>query len=86
MPVNKPISGIKFIDSLKGWACTSITTLGDTSFIINTTNGGVNWNIQYVAPEYFLSMLLVLLTKAVMVEATAKDVLKTTNSGVNWNR
>ncbi|MEO8513566.1 MAG: hypothetical protein ABI543_08405, partial [Ignavibacteria bacterium] len=43
LPVNKPISGIKFIDSLKGWACTSISIVNDTSYIINTTNGGSNW-------------------------------------------
>ena len=89
MPVNKPISGIKFIDSLKGWACTSITTLGDTSFILNTTNGGVNWNIQYVAPDVFFNSLYAINGSIVYVGGydggnNINMLLKTTNSGVNW--
>jgi photosystem II stability/assembly factor-like uncharacterized protein len=89
IPVNKPISGIKFIDSLKGWACTNISTLGDTSFIINTTNGGVNWNIQYTAPNVFFNSLFVINSSIVYVGGydggnNIYMLLKSTNGGLNW--
>ena len=87
IPVNKSISGIKFIDSLKGWACTSITTLGDTSFIINTTNGGVNWNIQYVAPNIALYAISIVDGNTGYCGGSSGPgrLFKTTNGGVNWN-
>jgi len=89
IPVNKPISGMKFIDSLKGWACTNISTLGDTSFIISTTNGGVNWNIQYTAPNVFFNSLFAINSSIVYVGGydggnNIYMLLKSTNGGLNW--
>src|SRR4030095_15286173 len=46
VPVNKPITGIEFVDSLKGWACTSRGTPADTGYILYTSNGGTNWLVQ----------------------------------------
>jgi len=40
VPVSKPITGIKFIDSLKGWACTNRGTPADTGYILYSSNGG----------------------------------------------
>lgn len=87
IPVNKPISGIKFIDSLKGWACTSISTLGDTSFILNTTNGGVNWNIQFVAFNIALYAISIIDANIGYCGGSSGPgrLFKTTNGGINWN-
>jgi len=87
IPVNKPISGIKFIDSLKGWACTNISTLGDTSFIINTTNGGVNWNIQFVAFNIALYAISIIDANIGYCGGSSGPgrLFKTTNGGINWN-
>ena len=49
VPVSKPITGIKFIDSLKGWACTDYTPQYDTGYILTTTNSGTNWYVQLKA-------------------------------------
>jgi photosystem II stability/assembly factor-like uncharacterized protein len=89
IPVNKPISGIKFIDSLKGWACTNISALGDTSFIMNTNNGGENWNIQYTAPNVFFNSLFVINSSIVYIGGydggnNIYMLLKSTNGGLNW--
>ncbi|MBZ0203363.1 MAG: T9SS type A sorting domain-containing protein [Ignavibacteria bacterium] len=87
LPINKPISGIKFIDSLRGWACTSITTLGDTSFIINTTNGGATWSIQYTAPDIALYALSIIDVNTGYCGGSSGPgrLFKTTNGGLNWN-
>jgi photosystem II stability/assembly factor-like uncharacterized protein len=87
IPVNKPISGIKFIDSLKGWACTNWTPTFDSSYILNTTNGGLNWNIQFRGA--------VSLQAIAMIDANTGycgggnggggKLYKTTNGGLNWN-
>lgn len=87
IPVNKPISGIKFIDSLKGWACTSISTLGDSSFIMHTTNGGVNWNIQLTVANIALYAISIIDANTGYCGGSSGPgrLFKTTNGGVNWN-
>ncbi|MBX7041644.1 MAG: hypothetical protein K1X85_01975 [Ignavibacteria bacterium] len=49
IPVSNPIVGLEFVDSLRGWAATS--SYQDTSYILYTTNGGNNWNIQLKITE-----------------------------------
>lgn len=87
IPVNKPISGIKFIDSLKGWACTNWTPTFDSSYILNTINGGVNWNIQYRGA---VSLQAIIMLDANTGYCGGGDggggkLYKTTNGGLNWN-
>lgn len=89
LPVNKNISGIKFIDSLRGWACTNISVLGDTSFIINTTNGGTSWNIQHAAPGTFFNSISVINSGRIFVGGydgvnNIYMLLRSTNAGLNW--
>jgi photosystem II stability/assembly factor-like uncharacterized protein len=89
IPVNKNVTGIKFIDSLRGWACTNISTLGDTSYIIHTTNGGTNWYIQFIAPDVFFNSLFAINSNIVYVGGynggnNTFMLLKTTNGGINW--
>ncbi|MEO8513980.1 MAG: T9SS type A sorting domain-containing protein [Ignavibacteria bacterium] len=87
VPVSKPITGIKFIDTNTGWACTSISTLGDTSFILNTTNGGVNWNIQFVAFNIALYAISIIDANTGYCGGSSGPgrLFKTTNGGINWN-
>jgi len=87
IPVNKPISGIKFIDSLKGWACTSISTLGDSSFIMHSTNGGVNWNIQLTVANIALYAISIIDANTGYCGGSSGPgrLFKTTNGGINWN-
>ena len=88
IPVSKPITGIKFIDSLRGWACTSIGTGGfNECYILHTTNGGTNWFVQYTAPNATFNAICVIDSNYIYAggdsAATAK-FSKTTNGGLNW--
>jgi photosystem II stability/assembly factor-like uncharacterized protein len=47
IPVSKPITGIEFTDSLKGWAVTTSASQYDTAYVLHTTNGGTNWVVQF---------------------------------------
>ncbi|HJY64702.1 MAG TPA: hypothetical protein VJ455_11150, partial [Ignavibacteria bacterium] len=48
----RQITDITFIDSLNGYAVTNNLSPGDTGYILKTTNGGTNWNLQYTFPGY----------------------------------
>lgn len=90
IPVNKPISGIKFIDSLKGWAATSWGSSQDTSYVINTTNGGNSWNIQLRFGIGFFEAFTMIDANTGYVggysplPGPGPLMFKTTNGGLNW--
>lgn len=87
VPVSKPIQGIKFIDSLKGWACSGTTTPPDTAFILHTTNGGTNWFTQFsIYPFQFTSLSIVnnLVGYAGGDSIGRPKLFKTTDGGINW--
>lgn len=83
LPVSNTVTDISFIDSMRGWVITERNS-GD-AYILHTTNGGNNWNIQ-------LQQVLLLTaiqfpdsnTGYVVGSAPGGIVLKTTNSGNNW--
>lgn len=88
VPVTNSIKGIEFVDSLKGWACTDFNS-GNTGYIIATTNGGINWNIQFSSPgDRFLAMDMIDASTGYVTgwNITPGDafVFKTTNGGINW--
>src|SRR5258706_8423986 len=86
VPVSKPITGIKFIDTLKGWACTSWGSQFDTAYIMNTTNGGTNWNIQFRGALSFNAICIINDTLGYAGGSNGVGKLyKTTNGGNNWN-
>lgn len=88
IPVNKPIIGIDFADENTGWAITENTSLTDTAYILNTTNGGTNWNVQYGGNVALNSMDAININ---ICYAGGSDIngdaifLKTTNGGLNWS-
>ena len=89
IPVSKPIVGIEFTDSLRGWACTSYGTQQDRSYVLRTTNGGNNWVVNYDSAQYnFYAMDVVNDSTVYIVGSSLVNVngllIKTTNRGVNW--
>lgn len=48
IPVIDVVKDISFVDSLNGWIITEGSfNNNDTGYILRTTNGGVNWDIQF---------------------------------------
>jgi len=82
LPVNKPITGIEFVDTLKGWACTSHGS--DSGYILYTTNGGTNWLTQFsVLNQDFIDIDMV--NSLTGYVSGGSRLYWTTNAGVNWN-
>jgi photosystem II stability/assembly factor-like uncharacterized protein len=82
------IASLTFLDSLTGYAVTSINS--DTlCYILKTTNGGDNWNIKYsYHPPYTnISFNKIQFVNNTTGYASAEytSLFKTTNGGDNWN-
>jgi photosystem II stability/assembly factor-like uncharacterized protein len=83
-PVNTNLRNLFFADSLTGWAS------GASGRIINTTDGGVSWNIQNSNVASFVTDIF-FLNENFGWAITVKDqspfntvILKTTNGGNEW--
>ncbi len=83
LPVNNTITDIWFIDSLKGWTITERN--GGDAYILHTTDGGNNWNIQ-LQQVLLMSAIQFVDNKIGYVVGSAPPgiVLKTTDGGINW--
>jgi photosystem II stability/assembly factor-like uncharacterized protein len=87
LPVNDQINDIFFLDSLNGW----VVTYGrinppDTAYIMNTTNGGTNWNLQFSFVNDFLAIQFTDENTGYVCGGFGIGTLfKTTNEGTNWN-
>ncbi len=82
------ITGISFLDSLKGWAVAKINT-NDSGLVIITTNGGNNWNVQQKGDylPYALQMLSASIGYIVGLGLDGScSFHKTTDGGVQWTR
>jgi photosystem II stability/assembly factor-like uncharacterized protein len=88
VPVSKPITGIKFLNTQTGWACTSNTGGGpNEAYILHTTDSGVNWFIQYSAPLITFNAICVIDANNILAggDSTSRAKFsKTTNGGLNW--
>jgi len=86
VPVSKPIQGIKFIDSLTGWACTGNAGSPNEGYVLHTTNGGTNWFVQLTNPSTSFNSIAVV--NANIIYAGGSDgngrLFKSTNGGTNW--
>jgi photosystem II stability/assembly factor-like uncharacterized protein len=89
VPVSKPITGIKFIDTNTGWALSTNTSGFDTCHILYTSNGGTNWIIQYTATNSMYLALSVVDANTVYsgggTTLSTANLTKTTNGGLNWS-
>lgn len=82
---DKFITDIKFINANTGWVITDWTPNFDSSYILKTTNGGDNWELQ-LRPRVSLASLFMIdlnIGYAGGGDGTTK-ILKTTNGGTNW--
>lgn len=85
IPVNKAITDIYFIDSLTGWTCTNWDPQFDSAYIMRTTNGGNNWDIQLRENLSFSSIQFFDDNNGYCAGGDGKGkFLYTTNGGVNW--
>jgi len=89
LPINKPITGIKFINSQTGWACTSRGTPADTGYIIATTNSGTNWFVQISAFNNAFTDInaldnLTCFASAYDAVINRDKIYKTSDGGQNW--
>lgn len=77
------ISGISFIDDHHGWICTSHPYDGDSSAVLETTDGGQTWTVHH-AP---LSCRDLHMTdeNTGYLGANNGIIYKTTNGGKTWN-
>lgn len=86
---NRPISGITFADSLTGYAITGDNSVGDTNYIVKTTDSGNSWNIIYSVYRD-LNRVIFLNKDTGFVSGgyntSGSYLIKTTNGGINWNQ
>jgi hypothetical protein len=71
-----------FVDPNNGWA---FGTIGIYHFILNTTNGGTGWSLQYSdsTPGSFKAIQFTDLNNGWVVGDSGK-IIKTTDGGTNW--
>ena len=89
LPVNDFINDIFFLDSLNGWAVTNgSASTNDTAYILRTTNGGDNWQIQKAKEEKLNSIQFLDINNGYAAGGsngtTFISFYKTTNGGINW--
>lgn len=83
LPVNNIINDMFFLDSLKGWIVTGRS--GETAYVLHTTNGGNNWNIQFQQNLLLIALQFVDSNVGYIIGSQPPGiVLKTTNGGNNW--
>ncbi len=83
---NSNIKDIFFLDESRGWAITwneFIQPIGTS--ILSTTNGGVNWNVEFYREEYvFMNSIYFLDTLHGWMGGFPGKMLFTTDGGMNW--
>lgn len=87
IPVNDMINDIYFTDSLNGWAVTDGSPISnDTGYIMRTTNGGVNWVVQFDTTDKFHTIQFLDNNTGYAGGGFGRArFLKTTNGGMNWD-
>lgn len=85
---NQPISDMTFLDSLTGYMVSGDISVGDTNYILKTTNGGDNWTIiNRVFRDLSTIQFLNKDTGYVCggFNVVGGYIAKTKNGGLNWN-
>lgn len=83
-PTTQLLNKLSFVDNNNGWV------QGDGGTIINTTDGGMNWNTLYSAEDtfmldiYFLNENLGWVLYWDLNPPIASKMLKTTDGGISW--
>lgn len=86
LALNDVTKDISFTDSLNGWIITEGSfNNNDTGYIMRTTNGGVNWTIQYDSTLVLNVIQFVDENYGYAGGGFGRaSFLKTTNGGINW--
>jgi len=78
------IIDITFLDSLTGFAVTS--TVSSQSYILQTTNGGDNWVINYNSSStWSFRRIISIDSNTIFAVRSYTEILKTTNKGATWD-
>ncbi|MBV1915283.1 MAG: hypothetical protein KUG72_07855 [Pseudomonadales bacterium] len=79
-PTQMLLTGIDFIDNMKGWA------VGHDSVILGTEDGGKNWNILFEAPDIEKPLLDVVFFDAQngLVVGAYGLIMRTSDGGKTW--
>ena len=83
LPKKQDFNSVKFVDINNGWI------VGEAGAILNTTNGGLNWNLQLSDTTF--SLKSVCFTDVDNGWAVGSNnqafgiILKTTNGGTTWS-
>ena len=87
LPVSDQINDLFFLDSLNGWAVTyGRINPPDTAYIMKTTNGGDNWNVQFSNVNDFLAIQFTDENTGYACGGFGIGTLfKSTNGGTNWS-
>jgi hypothetical protein len=79
--ISGDFTAISFLNSLTGYC---IGFGNPNSVMMKTTNGGVNWNSQYLSMISRRGGSIVIVDSNVVYACGYEGVSKTTNGGVNW--
>ena len=86
---DRPLSDMTFIDSLTGYGITGDGTVGDTNYIIKTSDGGENWDI-ILAVYRDLSRVIFINSLTGYVSggfnALGSYLIKSSDGGTTWNQ
>lgn len=86
LPVNRVVSDIFFVDSLNGWTVTDWGPNFDTGFVIHSSDGGQNWDIQYNANAGFKNVYFFNKDTGYACANNGHGIIyKTTNGGIIWD-
>ncbi len=88
LPVNGIIKDIKFIDKNTGWvAVDRLLINNDTSYILNTTDSGESWRVQFRGAPFSINIVDFVDENTGYAGGTSlngKFMMRTTNGGENW--
>ena len=74
--VTGTLNDVRFLNQTTGYAC----GIG----LYKTTNGGLNWVFQFIAPSQLISISFNNISTGYAIDQTSYRIYKTTNSGMNW--
>ena len=77
-PNNEDLNDIDIWDDNTGYI------VGGNSTILKTTNGGTNWSLMPVTPNFVFNSVKCINANTVWVTGNNGVLLTTTNSGINW--
>ncbi|RPI14110.1 MAG: T9SS C-terminal target domain-containing protein [Ignavibacteriae bacterium] len=87
-PVVDLLSCVKFINPNTGWVCSTTDIGNDTSFILKTTNGGIDWYKQFFGIGHLMRTVFPVNSSTIYVCGININMnpllLKSTNGGLNW--